>query len=491
MTQATLSSAIVSNTAVIQTKSFTPKDIDRIFKAQKKKALELRLTNFKTRIQKLKKLKDVVFKYQTEIQKALHSDFKKSAGEVDITEILPTIAEINDAIRHIKHWMRPKNVMTPPTLLGATSRIVYEPKGVCLIIAPWNYPFHLAIAPLAAAIAAGNTVMLKPSEFTPNTANVINSMLGEIFSEEEVAVFEGDVSVATALLEIPFDHIFFTGSTPVGKIVMAAAAKNLTSVTLELGGKSPSIIAEDADLKVAAERIMWGKFLNAGQTCVAPDYLLIPESKVEEFVKHAKDTTESFFKSKPENFAASTDFCRIVNAKNFSRVSSYIDDAVKKGAKIAYGGEVRSSDNFIAPTILNHVPLDSKIMEDEIFGPLLPIVTYKSLDEAIHIINERPKPLALYIFTKKRSTSKYVLRRTSSGGAVINDVILHLVNPNLPFGGVNHSGHGSYHGIFGFKTFSHERSVLQTPKASIAKLMYPPYSGFVRLMVKLTTKFFV
>ncbi|TGL08494.1 aldehyde dehydrogenase family protein [Leptospira bouyouniensis] len=491
MTQATLSSANVSNTAVIQTKSFTPKDIDRIFKAQKKKALELRLTNFKTRIQKLKKLKDVVLKYQTEIQKALHSDFKKSAGEVDITEILPTIAEINDAIRHIKHWMRPKNVMTPPTLLGATSRIVYEPKGVCLIIAPWNYPFHLAIAPLAAAIAAGNTVMLKPSEFTPNTANVINSMLGEIFSEEEVAVFEGDVSVATALLEIPFDHIFFTGSTPVGKIVMAAAAKNLTSVTLELGGKSPSIIAEDADLKVAAERIMWGKFLNAGQTCVAPDYLLIPESKVEEFVKHAKDTTESFFKSKPENFAASTDFCRIVNAKNFSRVSSYIDDAVKKGAKIAYGGEVRSSDNFIAPTILNHVPLDSKIMEDEIFGPLLPIVTYKSLDDAIHIINERPKPLALYIFTKKRSTSKYVLRRTSSGGAVINDVILHLVNPNLPFGGVNHSGHGSYHGIFGFKTFSHERSVLQTPKASIAKLMYPPYSGFVRLMVKLTTKFFV
>ncbi|EOQ90296.1 putative aldehyde dehydrogenase [Leptospira yanagawae serovar Saopaulo str. Sao Paulo = ATCC 700523] len=491
MTQATLSAANVSNTAVIQTKSFTPKDIDRIFKAQKKKSLELRLTNYKTRIQKLKKLKDVVLKYQTEIQKALHADFRKSAGEVDITEILPTIAEINDAIRHVKHWMRPKNVLTPPTLLGATSRIVYEPKGVCLVIAPWNYPFHLAIAPLAAAIAAGNTVMLKPSEFTPNTANVINLMLGEIFSEDEVAVFEGDVTVATALLDVPFDHIFFTGSTPVGKIVMAAAAKNLTTVTLELGGKSPSIIAEDADLKVAAERIMWGKFLNAGQTCVAPDYLLIPESKVEEFVKHAKDTTESFFKSKPENFTASTDFCRIVNAKNFSRVSSYIDDAVKKGAKIAYGGELRSSDNFIAPTILTNVSLDAKIMEDEIFGPLLPIVTYKSLDEAIHIINEKPKPLALYIFTKKRSTSKYVLRRTSSGGAVINDVILHLVNPNLPFGGVNHSGHGSYHGVFGFKTFSHERSVLQTPKASIAKLMYPPYSSFVRLIVRLTTKFFV
>ncbi|EMY62097.1 aldehyde dehydrogenase family protein [Leptospira terpstrae] len=491
MTQATLTQAPTAGKAVIQTKSFTPSDIDRIFTAQKKKALELRLSNYKTRIVKLKKLKDVVLKFQKEIQTALHADFKKSSGEVDITEILPTIAEINDAIRHVKHWMRPKNVMTPPTLLGATSRIVYEPKGVCLIIAPWNYPFHLAIAPLAAAIAAGNTVMLKPSEFTPHTADVIKAMLSEVFSEEEVAVFEGDVAVATALLEVPFDHIFFTGSTPVGKIVMTAAAKNLTSVTLELGGKSPSIVAEDADMKVAAERIMWGKFLNAGQTCVAPDYLLIPESKVDEFVKNAKETTESFFKSKPENFTASADFCRIVNAKNFGRVSSYIDDAVKKGAKIAYGGETRSSDNFISPTILTNVSLDSRIMEDEIFGPLLPIVTYKTLDEAIHIINEKPKPLALYIFTKKRSTSKYVLRRTSSGGAVINDVILHLVNPNLPFGGVNHSGHGSYHGIFGFKTFSHERSVLQTPKASIAKLMYPPYSGFVRLMVKLTTKFFV
>lgn len=491
MTQATITKNSDLPQGQIQTKSFNPSDIDRIFAAQKKKANELKLSNHKQRILKLKKLKEIIFKYQKDVQSALYADFKKSASEVDITEVLPVIGEINDAIRHLKQWMRPVNVYTPPTLLGSTSKLIYEPKGVCLIIAPWNYPFHLAMAPIAAAIAAGNTVMLKPSEFTPHTANILKTMLTEIFSEEELAVFEGEVSVATALLEKPFDHIFFTGSTPVGKIVMAAAAKNLTTVTLELGGKSPSIVAEDADIKLTAERIMWGKFLNAGQTCVAPDYLLIPESKVDDFVKYAKEATEKYFKSKEENFSENKDFCRIVNGKNFSRVAGYIEDAVKAGAKIAYGGKVNGNDNFVAPTLLTNVPLNSKVMEDEIFGPLLPIVTYKTLDEAIEIVNSKPKPLALYIFTKKNGTAKYVLKRTSSGGAVINDVMLHLVNPNLPFGGVNHSGHGSYHGIYGFKTFSHERSVLQTPKASIVKLMYPPYTGFVRTIVNLTTKWFV
>ncbi|MDF3820394.1 aldehyde dehydrogenase family protein [Leptospira sp. 96542] len=491
MTQATVSSAQSTIQPVIQTKSFTPSDIDRIFKAQKKKSLELRLSTYKQRIQKLKKLKEVIFKYQTQVQEALHKDFRKSAAEVDITEILPVIGELNDSIRHLKHWMRPVNVYTPPTLFGSTSKLVYEPKGVCLVIAPWNYPFHLAMAPVAAAISAGNTVMLKPSEFTPHTAVILKQMLGEVFAEDEVAVFEGEVSVSTALLEQPFDHIFFTGSTPVGKIVMAAAAKHLTTVTLELGGKSPSFVAEDADIALTAERIMWGKFLNAGQTCVAPDYLLIPESKVDEFVSQAKKATEKFFAQKEGNFSESKDFCRIVNSKNHARVSSYIEDAVQKGAKVAFGGDVKADQNFIAPTILTNVPLNARIMEDEIFGPLLPVVTYKSTDEALQIINDRPKPLALYIFTKSDSTAKYVLKRTSSGGAVVNDVMLHLVNPNLPFGGVNHSGHGSYHGHYGFKTFSHERSVLKTPKASIVKLMYPPYTGFVRKLVDLTTKLFV
>ncbi|TGN14284.1 aldehyde dehydrogenase family protein [Leptospira ilyithenensis] len=491
MSQATLSHSNGSVTHVSSIKSFTPSDIGRVFPAQKAKSLELRLSTAKERIAKLKKLKNVIFKYQTEIQKALYADFHKSAREVDISEILPTIGEINDAIKHVKSWMRPVNVSTPITLLGSSSKIVYEPKGVCLIIAPWNYPFHLAVAPIAAAIAAGNTIILKPSEFTPNTAAIVNTMLADIFQENEVAVFEGDVSVSTALLEQPFDHIFFTGSTPVGKVVMEAAAKHLTTVTLELGGKSPTIVADDADLKLAAERIMWGKFLNAGQTCVAPDYVLIPKAKVDKFVSFAREATEKYFHSKEDKFAENPDFCRIINSKNFGRVSSYIDEAVKKGAKVAFGGKLKSDENFIAPTILTDVPLNAKIMEDEIFGPLLPIVTYDHLDDAIKIINDKPKPLALYIFSDKTKTAKYILKRTSSGGSVVNDVILHLVNSNLPFGGINHSGHGSYHGLFGFKAFSHERSVLQTPKLSIVKLMYPPYTGFVKMVVDSTTRFFV
>ncbi|TGL60095.1 aldehyde dehydrogenase family protein [Leptospira ognonensis] len=492
MSQATISNT--KNGNHIQTKdskSFTPSDIARIFPAQKKKALELRTSTSKDRITKLKKLRDGIFKYQSEIQKALYSDFHKSAAEVDISEILPSIAEINDAIHNLKTWMRPVHVSTPITLFGATSKLVYEPKGVCLIIAPWNYPFYLAIAPLAAAISAGNTVVIKPSEYTPHTSHVIQDLVKEIFSEEEVAVFDGDVHVSTALLEMPFDHIFFTGSTPVGKVVMEAASKHLTTVTLELGGKSPSIIAEDADLKLAAERIMWGKFLNAGQTCVAPDYLLIPKTKVDAFVNYAKLATEKYFKSKDDQFQTNADFCRIINSRNFARVSGYIDESVKKGAKIAFGGTVNSNDNFISPTILVDVPLNAKIMEDEIFGPLLPIIGYDTLDEAIGIVNSKPKPLALYIFTDSNKTSKYILQRTSAGGSVINDVILHLVNSNLPFGGINHSGHGSYHGHFGFKAFSHERSVLQSPKLSMPTLMYPPYTGFVRFIVNTTTKWFV
>ncbi|GBF51748.1 NAD-dependent aldehyde dehydrogenase [Leptospira ryugenii] len=492
MTQATLSKPQPNQ--MIQTKdakSYAQADIQRIFALQQKKALELRLSTAKERIQKLKRLKAAIFQHKAEIQTALFADFRKSAREVDISEILPTIGEINDSIRHLKSWMKSIHVATPITLFGASSKIVYEPKGVCLVIAPWNYPFQLALAPLAAAIGAGNTVMLKPSEFTPNTAAVINKIVKSAFADEEVAVFEGDVSVSTALLEMPFDHIFFTGSTPVGKVVMAAAAKHLTTVTLELGGKSPTIIAEDADLKLAAQRIMWGKFLNAGQTCVAPDYVLIPKSSVDQFVQYAKEATEKYFASKEENFVNNGDFCRIINAKNFSRVTSYVDEAVKSGAKIAYGGKFESGQNFIAPTILVDVPKDARIMEDEIFGPLLPIITYDHLDDAVQLINSKPKPLALYVFTSSSRTAESVLKRTSSGGAVVNDVILHLVNSNLPFGGINHSGHGSYHGYFGFKAFSHERSVLKSPKFSLPTLMYPPYTNFVKYIVDTTTKWFV
>lgn len=467
------------------------KEMERVFKLQKKKALELRLSNSSERVEKLKKILKLIFKYQKDIQEALRKDFNKSEAETDMTEILPTVGECREAIRHIKFWMKPVRVKTPLTLFGAVSEIHYEPKGTVLIISPWNYPFHLAFAPLIAAVAAGNTVIIKPSEYTPHTSALTKKVLKEIFPEDEVAVFEGDYRVSLALTDMPFDHIFFTGSTHVGKIIMERAAKNLTSVTLELGGKSPTIITETANIRQAAESVIWGKFINAGQTCVAPDYVYIHESKKEEFVEEARKVVEKFFGGDLSKAKESRDFCRIVNERNFERVKGYLDEAKSKGAKIELGGFVNPEDRFIEPTILSKVSPKLKIMEDEIFGPLLPLITYQNIQEAIDFINSRPKPLALYIFSKSKEETKNILKSTSSGGAVVNDVIVHLANSNLPFGGVNHSGHGSYHGYFGFKEFSHEKAVLKQAPISAIKLMYPPYTNFVRKMVDLTTRFLV
>ncbi len=467
------------------------KEMERIFRSQKKKALQLRLSAWNERVEKLKQIRDAIFKYQKDIQSALRQDFNKSEVETDMTEILPTIVECKEAIRHLKHWMKPLRVKTPLTLFGAVSEIHYEPRGTVLIISPWNYPFHLAFAPLIAAVSAGNTVILKPSEYTPHTSRLTKKILAEIFPEDEVAVFEGDYTVSTALSDLPFDHIFFTGSTSVGRIIMERASKHLTSVTLELGGKSPSIVTESANLKQAAESIIWGKFINAGQTCVAPDYLFIAESLKDAFVEEAKKAVKKFFGKNENNLSESKDYCRIVNSRNFERVKFYLDEAVSKGAKIELGGSSDPSDRFISPTLISKVPLKAKIMEEEIFGPLLPMIVYKSLDEVIEFINSRPKPLALYIFSKSRQDVQKILKSTSSGGAVVNDVIVHLANFNLPFGGVNQSGHGRYHGQFGFREFSHEKSVLKQTSFSAVKLMYPPYTNFVKKIVNATTRFLV
>ncbi|WP_039948277.1 aldehyde dehydrogenase family protein [Leptospira fainei] len=469
-----------------------PKEMERIFKLQQRQFhTVLKLTKAKDRILRLKKLKATVERLTPEIKQALQKDFRKAYHETDLTEIMPSIGELNDAIRNVKSWMRPVPVKTPMSLFGASSKVVYEPKGVSLIIAPWNYPFYLAIAPLVAAIAAGNTAIIKPSEFTPEISKLLVKLVKETFPEEEVAVFEGDHTVSTALMELPFDHIFFTGSTHVGKIVMAAAAKNLSTVTLELGGKSPAIIVPDADLKKAAKKLMWGKIMNAGQTCVAPDYLLLPEGKTDEFVKYAKEAVASFYGKSDESIKQNPDFCRLVNQRNFQRVSGYIHEAVEKGAKVVMGGDTDSAQNYIAPTLLTNVPANSHIMEDEIFGPVMPILTYKTLDEAIEKVVSRPKPLALYVFGKNNRAISKVLRETSSGGASVNEVIVHLVNPHLPFGGINHSGHGSYHGWWGFKTFSHEKSVFKQAAFASIDMLYPPYTGFVDKMIQFTKKFFV
>ncbi|TGK06473.1 aldehyde dehydrogenase family protein [Leptospira fletcheri] len=472
--------------------SSDPKEMERIFQLQKNHFHQvLKLTQPKDRIQRLKKLKASVERLTPEIKEALQKDFRKAPHETDLTEIMPTIGELNDAIRNVKTWMRPIHVKTPVSLFGATSKVIYEPKGVTLIISPWNYPFYLALAPLIAAIAAGNTAILKPSEFTPETSKLLVRLVKETFPESEAAVFEGDHTVSTALMDLPFDHIFFTGSTHVGKIVMAAAAKHLSTVTLELGGKSPAIIVPGADLKKAAKKLMWGKIMNAGQTCVAPDYLLLPEGKTDEFVRYAKEIVSDFYGKSEDSIKQNQDYCRLVNQRNFQRVSGYIHEAVEKGAKLAMGGETDSAQNYISPTLLTNVPESSRIMEDEIFGPVMPILTYKTLDEAIGKVISRPKPLALYVFGKNNKAISKVLKETSSGGAAINEVIVHLANPHLPFGGINHSGHGSYHGWWGFKTFSHEKSVFkQAPLASI-EMLYPPYTGFVDRMIQLTKKFFV
>lgn len=478
-----------------QTPNFPPLDkaeIERVFKLQKQHFHKvMKLTSASQRIDRLKKLRQAIFKYTPEIEKAVNSDFRKHAREVDITEIMPSISEINDAIHHVRKWMKPVHAKTPMTLFGSKSQILYEPRGVVLIIGPWNYPFYLTFAPLAAAIAAGNTVLIKPSEFTPATTEITQKIISEVFPKEEVAVFAGDYQVSGALMELPLDHIFFTGSTQVGKIVMTAAAKHLTSVTLELGGKSPAIIDRSADLKKAAKKLVWGKVLNAGQTCVAPDYLLIPNDLIKPFVEEAKAVVKDFYGKDGKPLKENADFCRIINDRNFNRVSGYIHEAVEKGAKIEMGGDTDASQNYIEPTLLSNVPDNSNIMEDEIFGPVLPMIPYTNLDEAIEKINAKPKPLALYIFGKKDRAIKKILKETSSGGAAVNDVILHLANPNLPFGGVNHSGHGSYHGYFGFKAFSHERSVLRQAALSSIDLMYPPYTNFVKRLVSLTKKFLV
>ncbi|PJZ68468.1 aldehyde dehydrogenase family protein [Leptospira perolatii] len=469
-----------------------PKEMERVFHSQQRHFHKvLKLTKAKERIQRLKKLKAAIERLTPDIKQALQSDFKKAPHETDLTEIMPSIAEANDAIRHVKGWMRPIRVSTPISLFGASSKVIYEPKGVTLIIAPWNYPFYLAIAPLVAAISAGNTAIIKPSEFTPETSKLLTRLVKETFPEDEVAVFEGDHTVSTALMELPFDHIFFTGSTHVGKIVMAAAAKHLSTVTLELGGKSPAIITPGADLKKAAKKLMWGKIMNAGQTCVAPDYLLLPEGKTDEFVKYATEAVKSFYGKDEDSVKSNPDFCRLVNQRNFQRVAGYIHDATEKGAKVVLGGQTDSSQNFIAPTLISNVPENARIMEDEIFGPVMPIVSYKNLDDAVEKVLSKPKPLALYIFGKSRKAISKVLRETSSGGVAVNDVIIHLANPHLPFGGINQSGHGSYHGWWGFRTFSHEKAVFKQAAVSSINLMYPPYTGFVDKLLKLTKKFLV
>jgi aldehyde dehydrogenase (NAD+) len=444
-----------------------------VFERQRATALRLRSSTAAERIARIVRLRDAFIANSEAWYAAGHADFRKPAAEVDLAEILPVVVEANDVIRHLKSWMKPTRVW--PTLLtaGTSGYIQYEPRGRCLIISPWNYPVNLTFGPLVSAIAAGNTAILKPSELTPHHSAAMAKFVSGLFPEDEVALFEGDATVSQALLELPFDHIFFTGSPAIGKVVMTAAAKHLTSVTLELGGKSPTIVDESADLGLAAQNILWGKYTNDGQTCIAPDHVFVHEKVKDAFVARCKTLLDKAYGADGETQKASPHLARIVNQRHTERIKALLDEATTGGARVLAGGMVSAADRFIAPTLLDNIPAGARINREEIFGPLLPIYGYASLDEVIRRINADPKPLALYVFSRTRANIERVMRETTSGGACINHSIVQYLHGRLPFGGVNNSGIGNAHGHFGFRTFSHERAVVRTRLSMAARLFGP------------------
>ncbi len=460
--------------------------IQQTFAAQRDTAISLRQSTTAERLTKIKKLKETLLAHADDVIAAGFADFGKPAAEVELTEILPVVAEANDAIRKLGGWMKPKKVWPSRMMLGTAGYTQYEPKGRVLIISPWNYPVNLTLGPLVSAIAAGNTAIIKTSEMTPHLSTVIATIIRKTFDETEVALFEGDATVAQALLELPFDHIFFTGSPAVGKVVMAAAAKNLTSVTLELGGKSPTIIDESADLELAAKNTLWAKFTNNGQTCIAPDHVYVHAEVKDAFVKHCVDALNNVYGQDSQK-VESPDLARIVNPRHVARVKGLLDDATSRGARVITGGQYDENKRYIAPTLIDGIPDDAEIMSEEIFGPLLPIISFTQLDSVIARINADPKPLALYVWSRNKANIKKVMQQTTSGGACINHSVVQFLHGNLPFGGVNNSGIGSGHGYHGFLAFSHERAVVRS-WIILAKMFYPPYSNLTRKLIALFIK---
>ena len=434
-------------------------------------------TNIPFRKEVLTKLLNAIIIHENEIIDALYYDFKKPAFETVVTETSYVISDLKDTIKNLKSWSKPKRVF--PTLLNFPSKdyIYKEPYGKVLIISPWNYPFQLALCPLISAFAAGNQVVLKPSELTPKTSEIMAKIISKVFDSKDVKVMEGGVEVAQQLLTERWDYIFFTGSIAVGKIVAKAAAENLTPVTLELGGKNPCIIDETANLKLAAKRIVWGKFINAGQTCIAPDYILIQKNIKSHFVDYVK---EEITKAYGENPSISPDFARIINSKNWQRLVDKIDPK-----KVIFGGQTDLENCYIAPTLIEETSLESEIMRDEIFGPILPILTYENHKDIDVVISNYEKPLALYIFSENRNFSKQMIQNYSFGGGCVNDTMVHFTNKKLPFGGVGHSGIGAYHGILSFDTFSHKKSIVKKSNLLDLPMRYAPYKDKLATIKKI------
>ncbi|NLD01295.1 MAG: coniferyl aldehyde dehydrogenase [Gammaproteobacteria bacterium] len=455
-----------------------------LFSAQQQDFNAQLMPSAEQRIVWLQTLRKVLATEQHLIAETISADFShRSHDETHLAELMPSLEGIDYACKNIQRWMKPSKRKVGLAFQPASAQVVYQPLGVIGVIVPWNYPLFLSIGPLTGALAAGNRVMIKMSEHTPHTAQLLKELLGRVFSEDLVCVVQGEVDVAVAFAELPFDHLLFTGSTQVGKQVMQAAAKNLTPVTLELGGKSPAIISADVPLADAAQRIAFGKTVNAGQTCVAPDYILVPEDRVTDFVAALRTAVLKFYPKLADN----PDCTAIINQQHRQRLQDTIADAVNLGAE-AIAMHSETQDQRLPLTLLLNATDEMRVMQEEIFGPILPIVSYKSLDDALAYIRQRPRPLALYYFGYQRAEQQYVLNNSHAGGVCINDTLLHVAQHDLPFGGIGPSGMGHYHAHEGFLTFSHSKAVFSKQRFNAAKLIYPPYGGWLQ---KLILKFFL
>lgn len=456
-----------------------------VFDSQQATALRWRSSTANERSARIRRLRDAMLAARDEFYVAFDQDYRKSPSEVEMSELLPVMDEMRHALGQLKRWMKPKKIWPTSTMLGTSSWIQSQSRGRVLIVAPWNYPLSLCFGPLVSALAAGNTVIIKPSEMTPAVSALMGRIVKAVFAADEVALFEGALATSQALLALPFDHIFFTGSPAVGKVVMAAAARHLTSVTLELGGRSPTIVDQSADLVMAAETLMWGKFLNNGQTCVAPDHVYVHESVKERFIEECVKVLQARYGASAVQ-QQNPDLTRVINRRHTQRVASLLDDALARGARVRSGGIVDVGTCYIAPTLLDNIPADAAILAEEIFGPILPVICYEELDSVIAAINAGPKPLALYLWSGKQARIDRVLQQTSSGGACINHCVAQFAHGNLPFGGVNNSGIGNSHGIYGYKAFSHERAVLRASPLMLIKLFFPPYTKQRQYLIRKT-----
>lgn len=476
--------------SAFQPKYYTAEEAKQLFDRQKAKRWAIAQTSAAERVAKLKKLLAAIKEQTEDICSAIQEDFGKHPAESRMTEIVATQEELLFSIKHLRRWMKPLRMPTPLVVFGSRSKVQYEPKGQALIFSPWNYPFNLSINPLIAAVAAGNTVILRPSEKTPKTSAALQRLISSVFPEDEAAVVLADRQVADYLLELPFDHFFFTGSPKVGQKVMCAAAKHWASVTLELGGKSPAIVDKSADLKQSAQRLVWGKYINGGQTCIAPDYLLLDKAVAPQFLEEVKAVIAKFYGATVEDQLNSPDLASLVNIASGERLEKLIDDSVAAGAKIFWGGKFSADKRRLSPTVVTDITADMALMSQEIFGPIMPVITFDHIDEAVKHIQNNPKPLALYLFAKDKAIINKIYSQTTSGGSCLNNTIMHLVNSNSPFGGVGMSGLGNYHGEYGFRTFSHERAILSQGKINVVDFLTPPYTEKVCKIIRLMLKYF-